>query len=52
MSSGKGGSRYEGCTKYCLLLVCVERDQPHTSRLGNAGSRDHQIDDFPIVNPP
>ena len=34
---------------YCLFQVCVERDQPHTSRLGNAGSRDYQIDDRPIA---
>ena len=29
----------------------MERDQPHTSRLGNAESRDDQIDDCPFVNP-
>ena len=32
----------------CLLQVCVERDQPHSSRLGNAESRDYQIDDCPL----
>ncbi len=26
----------------------MERDQPHLSRLGNAGSRDYQIDDCPL----
>ena len=35
---------------YCLLQICVERDQPHSSRLGNAESRDYQIDDCPFAN--